>query len=82
VVYKQGWLDKRGDLRKNWKRRHFVLKDNTLKYYKKATVRAREQRSPVPTAAAHSDSLRITTKDDCLTRCYIKHNASISYAGC
>jgi len=31
---KEGWLLKRGEIVKNWKRRYFTLKDNKLSYYK------------------------------------------------
>jgi len=34
---KSGWLEKRGKLRKNFKRRWFVLRDNEMKYYKSDT---------------------------------------------
>jgi len=31
---KEGWLTKQGKVVKSWKKRWFVLKDNTLSYYK------------------------------------------------
>ena len=33
-VIMKGWLTKQGHFRKNWKRRFFVLKANSLHYYR------------------------------------------------
>ena len=32
-ILKKGYLEKKGHVRKNWKRRYFVLQMTTLKYY-------------------------------------------------
>ena len=34
----QGWLYKRGKIRKSWKRRFFVLRGTRLEYFKSVTV--------------------------------------------
>lgn len=32
-VYKQGWLNKKGQLYKNWRKRYFLLVDGFLMYF-------------------------------------------------
>jgi len=34
-IYKEGWLFKRGHVVKNWKRRYFILTENSIKYFSK-----------------------------------------------
>ncbi len=38
---KTGWVRKQGGRVRTWKRRHLVLKDNCLYYFKKAEVKRR-----------------------------------------
>jgi len=44
---KSGWLEKRGGLRKTWKKRFFVLKDNELRYYKDQACKGMKGTIPV-----------------------------------
>jgi len=44
---KSGWLEKRGGLRKTWKKRFFVLKDNELRYYKDQACKSFKGTIPV-----------------------------------
>ena len=51
-VLKKGFLEKKGHVRRNWRRRWFILKKTILTYYstdKKAVkVRGNLSRNPVP----------------------------------